>query len=100
MNLYQPNRKTTAARRRLLLATLLVVFLFAFDIFSGGVIRKGVRATNGFVYVRAKGIAAAIGDTGFFSTKHSLEIRINQLNSDIARLSGEAGNNRVLEDEN
>ncbi len=100
MNLYQPNNKTRAARRRLLLATFLVVFLFALDILFGGVLRKNTRIIGGFIYQSGSSFVGTILKSGFFATKRSLEIRIEELNAEVARLNELAGEYRVLRDEN
>jgi cell shape-determining protein MreC len=100
MNLYQPNNKSKASRRRLLLATLLVVFLFAFDILSGGMLRKSTRTVGGSIYQHGSGIVASIANSGFFATKHSLELKINALNAQVAQFNEQLGEDSVLKEEN
>lgn len=100
MNLYQPNSKNKMARRRLLFTTILVVFLFAFDIISGGKIRGIVRATGGFIYVHGVGMVSSITNTGFFSTRHALQTRIDALSAEVASLNQQSADDQALKDEN
>ncbi|MDP3646357.1 MAG: rod shape-determining protein MreC [bacterium] len=100
MNLYQPNNPNRLGRRRLLIASILVVFIFVLDGLSAGKIRAVVHTTVGFIWQRGVGVVEAVGSTGFFSTRRALERRIKDLSDEVMRLNELSAHDRVLKDEN
>jgi cell shape-determining protein MreC len=99
MNSYRQNNPHQK-RQRLLAATVLVFVIFAVDILSGGKIRIGLRVVTGTIWQRGVGVVSAIGDTGFFATRRSLENQIKFLNDEVVRLTESSAEARVLGAEN
>ena len=93
---------TKKQRRNLLLATICVVALFAFDYFSGGALRTPVRSIGLTLWGGANTVFARIGASGFLATSAGLARENQSLRNSIAAMQGEvaaarAGNFRMKE---
>lgn len=88
------------ARKRLLIASLIVVVLFLFDVASGGTLRGVARSLSAGVWSATTGIGSAIFGSGFFSSRRALSAENDALKSRIADLEAELAGHQLLKDEN
>lgn len=73
------------ARRRLVLATGLVVALFLADLVTGGMIRNLIRSGTGLVWGIGARIERSVAGTGFVSSRTSLAAQNEVLRSQLAQ---------------
>lgn len=87
-------------RRRLLFATLAVLFLLAFDILSGGTLRGAARATVAGISNSAHRMRAAVTESGFFASKAALAREVASLRQSVASLTEQSAASKAIADEN
>ena len=97
MNSYRQNN---GARKRLFYATLLLLFVFLLDAFTGGKIRTLVRSGASVLYGVVGRIGAPIAESGFFSSRRALEAENESLKQQLAGLEARAADYQALKDEN
>lgn len=95
MSLYLRNDRRRA-RKRLLIATVVVAVLFIFDMVSGGALRWLARGVSSSVW----GIGSAALGSGFFSSRRALQAENETLKQELSRLEVEAVGLEALESEN
>ena len=96
MNSYRRND----ARRPLIAVTALVVFLFLADLLSGGVLRHAAHSAAAEVSRTVNAAASAVGASGIFATRASLEAQNRVLSQQLAALQERAAAYSVLAAEN
>ncbi len=90
----------SSGRHRLLYITLLAVIILAADLVTHGSIRSYVRAMAARVTVSGDSGAAAVVNTGFFSTHATLAHENASLKAQIAQFQDQVSENAVLRDQN
>lgn len=88
------------ARRRLLIATLVVLLALVFDLASGGMVRGAARVAASAVWSAGSAASGAIFGSGFFSSKRGLEAKIEALQQELTAQQALTGRLEVLEREN
>jgi len=83
-------------RRRLIMASVLVVLIFAVDIFTGGAVRNDLRFVLSPVMRVAGSIWRNVADNGYFLDRRSLEARIQQLQDQLSHMQQDEANFSVL----
>ncbi|MDO8599073.1 MAG: rod shape-determining protein MreC [bacterium] len=99
MNSYRQSN-VRRGRRSLILATTIVVLLFAVDGLSNGSIRTLVRASGVRVWSASSSVASALGGSGFFSSRRALLEENEVLKQEAARLTLRVAALEALESEN
>lgn len=99
MSLYRRSDRRHA-RKRLLIATLIVAVLFLFDAISGGTLRGVARSLSVGVWRATDGIESAIFGSGFFMSRRALTAENDSLKKRIADLEAELAGHRLMKDEN
>ena len=94
MNSY---RRNNSAGRRLLYATILVIFIFLVDVVSGGKIHQALRSTAASISRSVSGIGSSIAGSGFFTSRASLEAENRSLREELAQYQERAAGFAVLE---
>ena len=97
MNSYRQNKSPNT---RLWAATLLVVFLFVVDLFSGGKIHNELRAGAAYGSNALSQTGSAITGSGFFSSRASLEAQNRALLDQVALYEERAAGFEALRSEN
>lgn len=92
--------KQRGGRGTLVLATLIVAFLFGIDAISGGSIRALVRSLGSSVWSASSQAASAIGGSGFAQSRQSLIKENETLKEEVARLTLRIAELGTLESEN
>ncbi|MBI2612776.1 rod shape-determining protein MreC [Candidatus Kaiserbacteria bacterium] len=88
------------ARRRLLIATVIVVALFALDILSGGFFRGIARTASMIVWSAGSRIESAVFGSGYFSSRRSLQTENDALKQKIIEFEVETAEIETLKNEN
>ena len=96
MNLYRQNN----GRKRLFLATFLVILLYVIDIFSGGGVRGLVRGAGALAWKLGTFAERFVSGSGYFSSRRLLESENAALREHAARSEERAAAYQVLSDEN
>jgi len=96
MNSFRPNR----SRKRLFIATIIVLGLYLADIFTGGSIRGIVRTAGSFVWKSGQAAGDTISNSGYFSARRSLMEENAALREQISRLEERSAAYQVLVEEN
>ena len=99
MNLYLQNERKTA-RRRLIGATVVVIFLLSIDILTGGYVRSIVRSAAGVVLNAGSSTSSFLQASGVLSSRRALQIENNSLREELTQLQLRLAEYRVLKDEN
>ncbi|RJQ35462.1 rod shape-determining protein MreC [Candidatus Parcubacteria bacterium] len=86
MSLYLPNKRERSQRRKLLVATLLVLFIFAFDFFSAGTVRGALRIVGSAVWSVIHGATTGITTSGIFATRSMVAHENARLKGEISAL--------------
>ncbi len=88
------------ARRRLLVATLVVILALVFDLVSGGLLRDLIQRASSAVWTVGSAGSGAILGSGFFSSKRELEVENEALRAELTAHKVLTGRLQVLEREN
>lgn len=99
MNLYRRNEKTPLAGIFAVTFTL-AVLLFAVDFTTGGGVREQVRAVGGAGLSVAASAASAVENSGFFTTRRSLEMENESLRRELSLAAELLASAPRLESEN
>ena len=91
------SRKTNVGRRRLWIATALVVILFLLDLVSGGKVRALVRDGVAVVSTGFHHIGQSIAASGFFRSNASLASENQSLKAQVAALQEQAALSDALQ---
>lgn len=94
------HRSRRNSSRALLVATLLVILIFAFDMVSGGVVRHAVQRFGAGVSQTASAAATSVASTGLFASRAALEAQNAALSQEVASYKAQAAYTQVLLDEN
>lgn len=97
MNLYQRNDR--GGVRRLIVATIVLVVVFAIDAGGGGWIRAHLRAVSVSVWKSGSRVASLVSGSEFFSSRRALLQENEALREEIAELQVRAATTRVLKEE-
>ena len=97
--LYRPQQKNTG-RGRLLYLTILFLVIFLLDMASGGKIRTLAQVVNSGIYQSWTSAARNITESGFFATRHTLELENASLREALAQFQSRDSAYRAMEDEN
>jgi cell shape-determining protein MreC len=87
-------------RRRLLVATAIVMLVLAADVLSGGKIRSLVREGGTALWRAGSGALAHVGESGFFASRASLSRENQLLKDEIAHLQEQSTGYSTLAAEN
>lgn len=88
------------ARRRLLLATVLVLLVLALDVLLGGSLRDAVRGGATRVFGVTSSLRTSIHDTGYFVTHRSLARENARLRDQLMQHEGKSSGYDALKSEN
>lgn len=89
-----------AGRRRLLIATLIIVALVALDTFSGGFVRTTVRSVSARLWTSSAKLRTSIAESGILSGRASLARENMSLKDELAHYREKAAGYDVLLSEN
>src|SRR3989344_1164437 len=89
-----------AGRRRLLIATLIILALLALDVFSGGFVRGTVRNASARLWTSSAKLRSSVAASGIFTTRASLARENMSLKDELAQYREKAAGYDVLLSEN
>jgi cell shape-determining protein MreC len=91
------SRSTNVGRRRLWIATFIVIVLFAIDLVSGGAVRGAIRDGIADISLVVRRIGSNISASGFFTSKASLAAENQSLEAQVAALQEQAALSNALQ---
>lgn len=99
-NTFSNLREPVPRRRRLLIATVIVLLVFSFDILSGGLVRALARGTGSTMWGVGSAIGSSISGTGLLSSRRALQEENTALKQQLAQLRVRDASFQVLMKEN
>lgn len=100
MSWYRQNKDASRGRRRMLIATGVVLFVVLVDQWSGGIVRVPLRQGASYVASSAGFLGVAVLKTGFFSSRYALSRENAELKATVSALRERVLGYEVLEEEN
>ncbi|HEY4519901.1 MAG TPA: rod shape-determining protein MreC [Candidatus Paceibacterota bacterium] len=100
MSWYRQNKDASRGRRRMLIATGVVLAFVIADQWSGGIVRDGARVGSSFISGYVSSAALAVLHTGFFSSRRALSVENAELQTVIKILEERIAGYQALEEEN
>src|SRR3989338_4225140 len=85
-NSFSNFRDPVPGRRRLLIATLVVLAVFVVDAISGGMLRGSLRSAASTVWRAGSSMMSSIAGTGLFSSRRALQEENDEQRHELARL--------------
>jgi cell shape-determining protein MreC len=94
------SRRNNTERWRLLAATVLVVVVFLFDIFTGGSVRSLVRSAAGSMWQGAGAVVHALDAGGWLASRSALAGENQYLRAELAKVQDRSAGYSALLEEN